>query len=145
MIPQPQLQLYLTAIRTGLILGDPLLLPTFEEWKTSAREERRADFLRLAPPTYMKSIQQVFGGSSSNRSFVIAFGLAVGVFYTIPTCFSQLSPTMAASQMERLARFLLSVHGSPWLFWIGPYSGCDAAASNGWLDFAFRESLVIGN
>jgi hypothetical protein len=63
--------------------GPLLLLPTLEEWKTSAGEERRPESSQLAPPTSRKWIQQIFD-SSSNRPFVIAFGTAAGVFYTIP-------------------------------------------------------------
>jgi MFS family permease len=46
---------------------------------------------QIAPPNYWQSIRLVVGEWSS-ISFLLSFGMSVGVYYTLPTFFSQLLP-----------------------------------------------------
>lgn len=57
----------------------------------AGNDEVWEDEIVLQAPTYGDSLRQIWR-SASNRSFVMSYGVAMGVFYTIPTFLSQLTP-----------------------------------------------------
>jgi nitrate/nitrite transporter NarK len=72
------------------MVSDPRLLPVHKDIVLSEDTTLLNDSrVKKLAPTYLESLQLVFRNS---LSFVLVFGLSVGVYYTIPAFLSQLMP-----------------------------------------------------
>jgi hypothetical protein len=98
----------------------PLISPVIPEISTSSSRHCH----RRAKVSYGNSIRQIFG-SLSNISFMCAFGMTVGVFYTIPAFLGQLLALVPSHDDGG------SSHG--------------AATTAGWLGILYQCGGIIGS